>query len=169
MAVSQRLKMDNEFHTVRGYQLLQQNNRLLTSAMEDYLEMVCRNIGGDGYVRIRELAEKLNVRASSATKMIQKLGELGFIKYKRYGIIEVTEAGKQLGEYLLKRHRVIEQFLSMLGIKENLLVETELTEHHISPNTLKRLEMLNRFFSSNPELLRRLKAYISAHMKSDLE
>jgi DtxR family Mn-dependent transcriptional regulator len=161
--------MDNEFHTVRGYQLLQQNSRLLTSAMEDYLEMVCRNAGEDGYMRIRELAQKLNVRASSATKMIQKLGELGFIKYRRYGMIELTEAGKQLGEYLLQRHRVIEQFLSMLGITENLLVETELIEHHISPNTLKRLEMLTRLFSSNPELLRRLRIYISHHMNAGPE
>ena len=161
--------MDNEFHTVRGYQLLQQNSRLLTSAMEDYLEMVCRNAGEDGFVRMRELAQKLNVRASSATKMMQKLGELGFIKYRRYGVIELTEAGKQLGEYLLQRHRVIEQFLSMLGITENLLLETELIEHHISPNTLKRLEMLTQFFSSNPELLRRLKIYISRHMTAGPE
>jgi len=161
--------MDNEFHTVRGYQLMQQNSRLLTSAMEDYLEMVCRNTEEDGYVRMRELAQKLNVRASSATKMMQKLGELGFIKYRRYGVIELTEAGKQLGEYLLQRHRVIEQFLSMLGITENLLLETELIEHHISPNTLKRLEMLTQFFSSNPELLRRLKIYISRHMTAGPE
>jgi len=27
------------FHTVRGYQLMEQDHRLLTSAMEDYLEM----------------------------------------------------------------------------------------------------------------------------------
>lgn len=158
--------MDNEFRTVRGYQLLRQNNQSLTTAMEDYLEMVCRNTGGDGYVRLNELAEKLNVRASSATKMIQKLGGLGFIKYKRYGIIEVTQAGKELGDYLLKRHSVIEQFLGMLGITENLLVETELIEHYVSSNTLKRLEILNAFFSSSPELLRRLRGYISIQMKA---
>ena len=159
--------MDNEFHTVRGYQLLQQNNKPLTSAMEDYLEMVCRNTEAEGYVRINELAEKLNVRASSATKMIQKLGELGFIKYKRYGIIEITETGKELGEYLLKRHSIIEQFLGMIGITDNLLIETELIEHYVSANTLRRLEIVNKFFSANPELLRRLKGYILMQMKND--
>ena len=161
--------MDNEFHTVRGYQLLRQGNKLLTSAMEDYLEMIYRNIEGEGYIRINELAEKLNVRASSATKMVQKLGELGFIKYKRYGIIEVTESGKELGEYLLKRHKIIEQFLSMIGITDNLLVETELIEHYISTNTLRRLEILNKFFLSSPELLRRLRGYISVQIKADPE
>jgi Mn-dependent transcriptional regulator len=156
--------MDNEFRTVRGYQLLRQNNSRLTSAMEDYLEMIYRNTEGEGHVRINELAEKLNVRASSTTKMVQKLGELGLIKYKKYGIIEVTESGKELGEYLLKRHRAIEQFLNMIGISENLLVETELIEHYISDNTLKHLKILNQFFGSNPDLLRRYRMYVSANI-----
>ncbi|GAE87129.1 iron-dependent transcriptional repressor [Acetivibrio straminisolvens JCM 21531] len=38
----------NEFHTVRGYQLIEQEKKLLTSAMEDYLEMIFRNIGNEG-------------------------------------------------------------------------------------------------------------------------
>ena len=68
--------MNNKgFHTVRGYQLLEQNKRLLTSAMEDYLEMICRNSLQDGYIRINKLAELLNVKASSASKMVQKLGD----------------------------------------------------------------------------------------------
>ena len=157
--------MNNEFHTVRGYQLLNQNNRLLTSAMEDYLEMISRNAEAEGYVRINELAEKLNVRASSATKMAQKLGSLGFIKYKRYGIIELTESGKELGGYLLMRHSVIESFLHMIGITDNLLVETELIEHNISANTLKHLDILSAFFLSNPDLLRRFKGFLAAHIK----
>ena len=35
--------INNQFHTVRGYQLLEQNKSVLTSAMEDYLEMIYRN------------------------------------------------------------------------------------------------------------------------------
>jgi len=35
---------NSEFHTVRGYQLIEQEKKLLTSAMEDYLEMIFRNI-----------------------------------------------------------------------------------------------------------------------------
>jgi len=33
---------NSEFHTVRGYQLIEQEKKLLTSAMEDYLEMIFR-------------------------------------------------------------------------------------------------------------------------------
>lgn len=155
--------MDNEFHTVRGYQLLQNNT--LTSAMEDYLEMVYRSTQGRDYFRIQELADKLNVRASSATKMVQKLGEIGLIKYTKYGILALSESGKEIGEYLLKRHSIIEAFLKIIGISDNLLVETEMIEHYISSNTLENLEILNRFFESHPELVRSFTLYLSANKK----
>ena len=153
--------MDNEYHTVRGYALLQQNSRLLTPAMEDYLEMVYRNTRESGYLRIIELADQLNVKASSATKMVQKLGELGLINYQKYGVIELTDAGRDLGAHLLRRHTVIQDFLCTIGIDKDLLVETELIEHNVSTGTLKHLEMLNLFFESNPDLLRQFRNFTS--------
>lgn len=159
--------MNNEFRTVRGYQLLRQNHKHLTSAMEDYLEMIYRNTEGEGYIRINELAEKLNVRAPSATKMVQKLGELGFIKYKRYGIIEVTGSGKELGAYLLNRHNIIEEFLKLISNSDDLLVETELIEHYISSNTLKHLNILNQFFNSNPGLLKAFRDFMIEKTKEE--
>ena len=156
--------MDNEFHTVRGYQLLREKNMTLTPAMEDYLEMVFRSCEEHGYLRINELAENLNVRASSATKMVQKLGEYGLIKYKKYGIIELTDTGKELGAFLLERHNLIEKFLRTIGIEENLLKETELIEHNISANTQKHMDIFNRFFEAYPEFARRLNAFVNANL-----
>lgn len=144
---------NKEFHTVRGYQLLEQNKKILTSAMEDYLEMICRNSLKEGYLRINKLAELLNVKASSASKMVQKLGELGLLNYEKYGIIILTENGKEIGKFLLNRHNIIEEFLRTIGINENLLVETELIEHNISSNTLKNIKMLNEFFEKKPEII----------------
>jgi Mn-dependent DtxR family transcriptional regulator len=143
---------DKEFHTVRGYQLIEQNKRALTPAMEDYLEMICRNNLQDGYIRINKLAELLNVKASSASKMVQKLGQVGLLKYEKYGIAILTDNGKRIGRYLLNRHDIIERFLKTIGITENLLVETELIEHNISSATLDNMSMLNRFFETNPSI-----------------
>ena len=148
-----------EFHTVRGYQLLEQNKKQLTSAMEDYLEMICRNSEQENFMRMNKLAELLNVKASSASKMVQKLGELGMLKYEKYGIIILTEDGKELGRYLLYRHKVIEDFLKAIGIKESLLIETELIEHNISPNTLKKIRMLYEFLTGSPEILKKLEEF----------
>ncbi len=145
-----------KFHTVRGYQLLEQNKKLLTSAMEDYLEMIYRNSLVEGYMRINTLSELLNVQAPSASKMVQRLAGLGLLDYKKYGIIFLTENGKEIGQFLLKRHSVVESFLRHLGAEENILLQTELIEHNITAETLEKIDILNRFLDSCPEFLQKL-------------
>ena len=138
---------------MRGYQLLRRDKKLLTSAMEDYLEMIYRNSLKDGYMRINTLADLLNVQASSTTKMVQKLAHLGLVDYEKYGIILLTEGGREIGKFLLNRHRTIETFLKFLGVSENILIETELVEHNISPETTEKIEMLNKFLGQNPQFV----------------
>ena len=72
--------IENEFHTVRGYQLRQQKEGRLTPALEDYLEMVYRLCREENYTRINKLSESLHVRPSSASKMTAKLVEAGYLK-----------------------------------------------------------------------------------------
>ncbi|MDD2234326.1 MAG: iron dependent repressor, metal binding and dimerization domain protein [Desulfitobacteriaceae bacterium] len=149
---------EKEFYTVRGYQLLEQNKSSLTPAMEDYLEMIYRNSLQDGNLRINKLAELLNVKASSASKMVQKLGESGFLNYEKYGNVMLTEGGKEFGEFLLRRHRIIEDFLRFLEC-DNILAQTELIEHNINTYTLENIKILNDFFTSNQEIADRFKQY----------
>ncbi len=149
-----------KFHTVRGYELLEKNQKMLTSAMEDYLEMIYRNSLTEGYMRIHTLSTLLNVAAPSATKMVQKLSRLGYLDYKKYGIIALTESGRKTGAYLLERHEVIEGFLRRLGVKEDMLIETELIEHSISLITLRRLELFNRFLEANQDIIERYEQFV---------
>jgi Mn-dependent DtxR family transcriptional regulator len=139
----------SKFHTVRGYQLLSQNKKLLTPAMEDYLEMIYRNSLTEGYMRINTISELLNVAAPSATKMVQKLTKLGLLDYKKYGIIFVNDNGREIGRFLLERHNIIEEFLKNLGVEEDILTETELIEHNISAATLAKLSLFNNFLNDN--------------------
>ncbi len=137
-----------EFHTVRGYELLQKRNDRLTPAMEDYLEMVYRQCQLCHYTRIGKLSQALHVRPSSASKMILKLSEKGFVEYDKYEIILPTEKGKDAGAYLMRRHQTIERFLHLIGSKE-LLAETELIEHVVSPKTVSMINRLLAFFEQN--------------------
>ncbi len=122
--------------------------------MEDYLEMIYRYSLTEGYVRINTISELLNVQASSATKMVQKLSELGLVDYKKYGIISLTETGSEIGKFLLERHQTIEYFLRLLGVTDNLLIETELMEHTISVDTLNRLHALTKLLEKHPRLVK---------------
>lgn len=131
--------------------------------MEDYLEMIYRNSLIDSYMRINTISELLNVSAPSATKMVQKLTKLGLLDYKKYGIIFLTENGREIGKFLLDRHNVIEAFLANLGVIENVLIETELIEHNVSVNTLSKISLFNRFINQNPEIVKMYSEFLSSN------
>lgn len=144
--------MDNkyisQYRTVRGYQLDNQQENELTSAMEDYLEMVCRQCKENGYTRVNKISELLNVRPSSASKMIARLVKLGYLKYDLYDSILLEEKGEQAGAYLLYRHNTVEQFLRLIG-NDDPLKEVELIEHTLNASTVEQVSNLLEFFTEN--------------------
>lgn len=134
--------------------------------MEDYLEMIYRHSLVEGYMRINMLSELLNVRAPSATKMVQKLAKFGLLDYKKYGIIFLTENGKNIGKFLLQRHNTVATFLKNLGVTDNLLVETELIEHTLSATTLNKIEIFNDFINKHPQVARSFEKFLAAFEES---
>lgn len=145
----------SEFHTVRGYEMINWGGDGLTSAMEDYLEMAYRLCMQEDYARIGKLSQLLHVKPSSASKMIFKLSQLGLLQYERYEIIILTALGKEIGATLLRRHNTIEGFLELLK-SANALEETELIEHSLSPETVEHLSKMLKFFAQNPTVKQQL-------------
>lgn len=151
---------NNDFHTFSEYMKKEDNS--LTASMEDYLEMIYRLSMNTGFTRIHELSDALNVQPPSATKMVQKLGELNLLKYEKYGFIMLEESGKAMGESLLKRHNTIEAILKVLGVPEKMiLTETEKVEHTIGPETIKCFEEFVNFIKNNPDVVIRFNSYRS--------
>jgi DtxR family Mn-dependent transcriptional regulator len=153
------LKKERNFHTYRGYEIIRQENILLTPSMEDYLEMIYRTCKNNGYVRITSLAEQLNVQAPSATKTVQKLTEMGYLIYEKYGIIQLTKKGEEIGCFLLRRHQIVETFLKNIGVESELLKQTEMIEHHLTQDTIENINLLNTFFIEHPEILDKFLEY----------
>ncbi|MDD3705071.1 MAG: iron dependent repressor, metal binding and dimerization domain protein [Clostridiaceae bacterium] len=151
---------NNDFRTFSEYMRKEDNS--LTASMEDYLEMIYRLSINTGFTRIHELSDALNVQPPSATKMVQKLGELNLLKYEKYGFIMLEERGEKVGKALLKRHNTIEALLKILGVSEKvILAETEKVEHTLSDETIKCLEEYIDFIKDNPEVVIRFNAYRS--------
>ncbi len=134
------MTMQDGFYTLKGYQMNEGSE--LTTAMEDYLEMICRTLRKGGIVRISDLSKMLNVKPPSATKMVQHLKELGYVDCQKYGQIELTEAGRSVGEYFLYRHDVIYRFLCILNQSENELEQVEKIEHFLNRKTVENLSKL---------------------------
>ncbi|HBL83656.1 MAG TPA: hypothetical protein DDZ99_01900 [Clostridiales bacterium] len=49
-------------------------------------------------------------------------------------MIELTDEGRDIREFLLQRHNIIELFLRNIGVQEETLTETELIEHTLIPS-----------------------------------
>lgn len=129
-----------EFHTFKGYQANEKGD--ITPAMEDYLEMICRLLKTRDVVRIGELAQMLNVKPSSVSKMIQQLAAAGYVEFEKYSYVRLTERGCIEGEYLLYRHEIIHSFLCLLNESETELEQVERIEHFLNRKTVLNLAAL---------------------------
>lgn len=139
---------------------MKKEENFLTASMEDYLEMIFRLCLDTGFTRIHTLSQALNVQPPSTTKMMQHLSNLQLVKYERYGVVILTDKGKELGAKLLKRHDVIENFMRLIGVSENKqLEETEKIEHMLSDETVQCFENYVQYMTQNPNLLDDYKAF----------
>ncbi len=132
--------MKSEFRTLDGYDRVQK--RTITRTMEDYLEMICRLSRMDPVVRVQTVAESLNVKPSSVTKMMQQLASRGLVEYHPYAYLKLTSQGEAEGNYLLYRHDVLHEFLCLInGVPEDL-EQVELIEHFFNRRTVENIEKL---------------------------
>jgi DtxR family Mn-dependent transcriptional regulator len=101
-------------------------------AREDYLKAMWKL--GSSNIGTLELANHLEVTPASTTKMILKLSENGLVHHKPYKGASLTEIGLKQALSVVRRHRLLETFLSKtLGLSnENLHVEAERLEHALS-------------------------------------
>lgn len=134
------------------------SNRL-TPSEEDYLEMIYRIHLENKDIKVKDIANELNIKPASVTKMVQKLNDKNILEYKKYNHIKLTDAGYKIGETLLKRHNTVYKFLEILGLEHNIHEETEKIEHTISYDTLEKMEVLIRFFLEYEDMYISLKKF----------
>ncbi len=147
-----------KFYTARGYEIAADQEEL-TPSMEDYLEMIYRLSKKTGCTRVNDLADSLNVQPPSVSKMIQKLSERSLLNYEKYGMIHLTDEGESMGKYFLERHNTLREFLSLLGVTDNLQKDVERMEHYISVENFKFIEDMVSFFKDYPEVLKLFKKH----------
>ena len=109
----------------------------MTMSLEDYLETIFLLVQEEGGARVRDVAERLNVTMPSVNKAISELKKLGHVTQKPYGAIALTEAGLRCAEEIIGRHRLLKQFLMILGVPEKTAESDGCKmEHFLSPQTL---------------------------------
>ncbi|AGA58121.1 MAG: transcriptional regulator MntR [Thermobacillus sp.] len=132
---------------------------MATPSMEDYLERIYRLIDEKGYARVSDIAEGLDVHPSSVTKMIQKLDKDDYLVYEKYRGLVLTAKGKRIGKRLVDRHKLLETFLELIGVREeNIYQDVEGIEHHLSWDSITCIETLVEYFKRDPKRLEELAA-----------
>ncbi|VTS02938.1 metal-dependent transcriptional regulator [Tuwongella immobilis] len=120
-----------------------------SEAVQDYLKTIHRLGGDDRLVSPVDIVNCLKVRAPSVTGMLKRLAEAGWIRYEPGKGAQLTEIGLTEARRVIRRHRLVELFLTrVLGLDwSEVDAEAELLEHAISP----RLEQALADYLGEPE------------------
>jgi Mn-dependent DtxR family transcriptional regulator len=131
-----RLKLIRDAHNVKEKIIEEQH----TDRMEDYLEVIYELIKKKGYATQTDISESLNVSLPSVTKMLQRLDESKYLEYEKYRGINLTEEGIEVAENIHEKHGLLSEFFKMIGVDKDVAnIDAEGIEHHLHPQTLKKL------------------------------
>ena len=107
----------------------------LTASAEDYLKAIYHIERGGGAATTADIAQRLGVAAPSVSGMVRRLADQGLLAHEPYRGVTLTEAGRRAALRTIRRHRLIETYLTQaLGYSwDRVHDEAERLEHAISP------------------------------------
>lgn len=89
---------------------------MLSQKAEYYLEAILNITDDKGYARVKDVADSLDIRYPSVTEMVQKLDRLGYVIYRRYEGVTLTERGREVALILKDRHDALKAFLEIISV-----------------------------------------------------
>jgi DtxR family Mn-dependent transcriptional regulator len=106
-----------------------------SQAVQDYLKAIHRLGGGEEFVQPNKIATLLAVKAPSVTGMLKRLAEAAWIEYTPKSGARLTPAGLSEALRVIRRHRLVELFLTQVLKLDwsEVDAEAEALEHAISP------------------------------------
>ena len=135
--------------------------------MEDYLEQISQLIEEKGYARVIDIAERLSISQASVTNMVKRLDTEGLVNYEKYRGMTLTERGKEVADYIIRRHELLTRFLQLFGVDdETIYDDVEGMEHHISSPTMRVFEALVSELESSPEAVERIRTQLKSKEQS---
>ena len=123
----------------------------LSASLEDYLEAIYNLSQEQTVARSKEIAQTLGVSRASVTSALRALSEKGFVNYKPYGYITLTDKGHKLAGRVVRRHDILKQFFSdVLGVDATKAQQAACrAEHTMGPDITSRLTVLVDFLSQS--------------------
>ena len=120
---------------------------LPSSTVENYLKALYQaeaTLGEQALVPMGQLATAVRVAPGTATTMIKALAESGLVEYEPYLGVRLSSAGTKLAAMVLRRHRLVEQFLvEIMGMSwAEVHEDAEQLEHVVSDRLIERMDAM---------------------------
>ena len=107
---------------------------------ETYLETILVLGQTKGAVRSIDIANELEYSKPSVSVAMKNLRENGHIAVDQHGHIELTESGREIAESMYRRHRLLTDFLTELGVDEQTAIDDACRiEHVISQQSFEKI------------------------------
>lgn len=115
-----------------------------SQSIEDYIKAVFELGSDTAPVQTSALAERLEVRPASVSNMMRRLAQLGLVEHEPYRGVVLTADGERLARRMIRRHRLIERFLSeyLEYPWDEVHAEAERLEHAVSQRFVTALDRL---------------------------
>src|SRR4051794_29151029 len=107
----------------------------ISPAVQDYLKAIHSLGGAEKMVSPIDISSRLQVKAPSVTGMLKRMETAGLISYGVGHGAQLTEEGVAQARQVIRRHRLVELFLTrVLGLDwSEVDAEADALEHAISP------------------------------------
>ncbi|MHA1270798.1 MAG: metal-dependent transcriptional regulator [Candidatus Helarchaeota archaeon] len=118
-----------------------ENVKIKQLTLSKYLKLMLRKNRYDNWYSSKFFSEEYNVHPSTVTEQFQNLSLLGYVEYKKYKGIKLTNFGLREGLNLMRKHRILEYFFANeLGLSnEEACKEAEKIDFIISDKIIDKL------------------------------
>ena len=119
---------------------------------ENYLKAIYNLADDTAEVSLSDLGNALGVSAPTANSMVKRLNDRGYVEYRKYKPLKLTDAGRNAAALIIRKHRLTEMYLvEQMGFGwEEVHDIAEQMEHVQSPVLFERMDELMGFPRIDP-------------------
>jgi len=119
---------------------------VVNESAENYLETILVLSQTLPVVRSVDVANELGFKKSSVSVAMKNLREKNHITVTDAGFIYLTESGKKIAEMIRERHQLLTEWLTRLGVPEEIASEDACKLEHVL--SAESFEAIKRFANS---------------------
>ena len=117
---------------------------MITSSLEDYLELIHNKISENKEIKAIDIANEFNISRSSVSEALIRLADMDFIIYEGRKGIKITQKGIEEAQKTIKKHKVLSTFfVKILGINSELANKNACKIEHVIDDEL--IEKMNNY------------------------